>query len=113
MPLVVAAQTWTGVSLVPEGRSTYFVHEGRVCLVMSVPRPMTCGIEGLTLAEREVAQLLIEGRSRTEIARHRATSAHTVANQFRSIFAAVGVTGRHALIRRAIELRCFGKEAPR
>jgi DNA-binding CsgD family transcriptional regulator len=78
---------------------------------MSVPRPVTWGMEALTHSEREVAQLLIEGRSRDEIARHRSTSASTVANQIRSIFSTMGVTGRHALIRRAIELRCFGKEA--
>jgi DNA-binding NarL/FixJ family response regulator len=111
LPLVVAAQTWAGVVQAPEGRSTYFVHQGCVCLVMSVPRPVTWGMEALTQAEREVAQLLIEGRSRDEIAGHRSTSASTVANQIRSIFATMGVTGRHALIRRAIELRCFGKEA--
>jgi DNA-binding NarL/FixJ family response regulator len=113
LPLVVAAQACAGVVASPHGRSARFEYQGCDCLVMSVPRPVTAGIDALTPAEREVAQLLIEGRSRYEISHHRSSSPNTVASQIHSIFVALGVTGRHAVIRRAIELGCFGKQANR
>jgi DNA-binding NarL/FixJ family response regulator len=66
-------------------------------------------VRALTRAEQEVAGLFIEGRSRGEIADHRKTSALTVAGQVHSIFSALRVSGRYALIRRAAELGCFGR----
>jgi DNA-binding NarL/FixJ family response regulator len=61
----------------------------------------------LTHAEQQVAQWLIEGECRTEIARRRATSVHTVARQFSSVFTALRIRGRYALIRCAAEQCCF------
>jgi DNA-binding NarL/FixJ family response regulator len=75
--------------------------------VVSVPRPSTGRLPGLTRAEEEVAQGIVEGYSRFEIARRRATSVNTVARQVHSIFNALQITGRFALIRRAIEFNCF------
>ncbi|HTQ05059.1 MAG TPA: helix-turn-helix transcriptional regulator [Polyangiaceae bacterium] len=51
----------------------------------------------LTDAEREVAALVAAGRSNAEVARLRATSARTVANQLASIYAKLGVTSRGEL----------------
>jgi len=52
---------------------------------------------GLTDAEREVARLAIEGRSNGEIARLRACSERTVANQLAAAYVKAGVSGRRAL----------------
>jgi DNA-binding CsgD family transcriptional regulator len=62
---------------------------------------------GLTPAEREIAQWIIEGCSRFYIAHRRRTSVHTVARQFNAINDALRTTGRYALIRSAVELGCF------
>jgi DNA-binding NarL/FixJ family response regulator len=107
MPLVLAAQSWAGVSRIPSAKAALVDHEGCPCLAVSVPRPMTIHLTALTRGEQEVAQWLIEGLTRHEIADRRETSMYTVARQFHSVFAALRVTGRYALIRRAVELRCF------
>jgi DNA-binding CsgD family transcriptional regulator len=104
---VLAAQGFSGIGPVPAARSCVVDHEGCACLVVSVPRPSTGRLPGLTRAEEEVAQGIVEGYSRFEIARRRATSVNTVARQVHSIFNALQITGRFALIRRAIEFNCF------
>jgi len=110
VPLIVvlAAQGFSGVGSILTGRSCVVDHQGSSCRVVSVPRPMTHRMPGLTQAEQAVAQGIIEGYSRFEIARRRATSVNTVARQVHSIFSALQITGRFSLIRRAIELDCFG-----
>ncbi|MGE4163029.1 MAG: LuxR C-terminal-related transcriptional regulator [Vicinamibacterales bacterium] len=61
---------------------------------------------GLTDAEHAVARLALAGRSTAEVARHRATSPKTVANQLQSVYAKVGVTSRAELaVRLAGSLR--------
>ena len=105
---VLAAQGSAGIGPIPSARSCFVDHQGCACLVVSVPRPVTARMSGLTQAEQVVAQGIIEGRSRFEIARGRATSVNTVARQVHSTFNALQITGRFALIRRAIELDCFG-----
>jgi len=107
VPLVLAAQAWVGVGHVAGARSAFFETQGRVCMVISVPRPDMAHMTNLTSAEQEVAAWLIEGCSRFEIARSRRTSVHTVARQFHSIFAVQRVTGRFALIRSAVAFGCF------
>ncbi len=52
----------------------------------------------LSPAEQEIARMLVGGRAPNEIARARQTTAGTVSNQLRSIFAKLGVTGRLELI---------------
>jgi DNA-binding CsgD family transcriptional regulator len=107
LPLVLAAQTRMGVARIPSARAAFFDYEGCRCLAVCVPRPATGHLAPLTRSEQEVAQWLIEGLTRYEIAERRKTSSHTVTRQFHSIFAALRVTGRYALIRRAVELHCF------
>lgn len=107
LPLVLAAQACAGVARIPSARAASFDFEGFPCLGVSVPRPATGQLSALTRSEQDVAQGLIEGRTRYEIAEHRRTSSYTVARQFHSIFATLRVTGRYALIRRAVELHCF------
>jgi DNA-binding CsgD family transcriptional regulator len=110
VPLVLAAQARVGVGRVPAARSAIFESHGRVCKVISVPRPNTAAMTSLTPAEQEVAAWIIEGCSRFEVARRRKTSVHTVARQFHAVFEGERVTGRHALIRRAVALGCFEGE---
>jgi len=64
-------------------------------------------VGALSDAERDVGRLLIEGLSCAEIAEHRGSSIHTIANQRRRVFSALQISGRYALIRRAAELGCF------
>lgn len=105
--VVLAAQSFYGIGSILTGRSCIVEHQGCSSLVVSVPRPVTSRMPGLTQAEQVVAQGIIEGRSRFEIARSRATSVNTVARQVHSTFNALKITGRFSLIRRAIELDCF------
>ena len=107
LPLVLAAQCRAGAARIRSGRRAAVDYEGRRCLALGVPRPATKHLSPLTPSEQEVAQWLIEGLTRYEIADRRATSVHTVAGQFHSIFATLRVTGRYELIRRAVELGCF------
>ncbi len=51
----------------------------------------------LTIAEREVALLLLKGMSSKEISNIRATSERTVREQARSIYSKSGISGRAAL----------------
>jgi DNA-binding NarL/FixJ family response regulator len=51
----------------------------------------------LTLAEREVLGIVLEGASNAEIARRRSTSARTVAVQIKAIFTKLGVRSRAEL----------------
>ncbi|HEV3191395.1 MAG TPA: hypothetical protein VGY54_12895 [Polyangiaceae bacterium] len=107
LPLVLAAQSWAGIARVPSARTAFFEYRGQRALIVSVPRPVTARMTTLTHAEQQVAQWLIEGECRTEIARRRATSVHTVARQFSSVFTALRIRGRYALIRCAAEQCCF------
>lgn len=107
-PLVVAARSWAaGRTPAIDVRWSAFEFAGQELFLLSIPKPSVPAHAGLTPAEREVASLLIEGRSRWEIASHRATSAQTVACQFRGIFSKLQLTGRYALIGRAVELGWF------
>jgi DNA-binding NarL/FixJ family response regulator len=107
LALVLAAQSAAGLVRIPKATSALFEQDGRPCLALTVARPATKYMATLTRAEQEVAQALIEGSTRSEIALRRTTSMFTVTRQFSSIFAALRVTGRCALIRRAAELGCF------
>jgi DNA-binding NarL/FixJ family response regulator len=63
--------------------------------------------DGLDPRGTAVERWMIEGLTRYEIADRRETSVYTVSRQFHSIYSAFRVTGRYALIRRAVELGCF------
>jgi DNA-binding NarL/FixJ family response regulator len=108
LPLVIAAQAWASGQRPPvNARFAAFDHEGARYFVLSVPKPAIPEPAWLTPAECEVARLLAEGESRWEIAARRGTSAQTVACQIRGIFAKWRLTGRYALIRRAVDLGWF------
>jgi DNA-binding CsgD family transcriptional regulator len=55
---------------------------------------------GLSASETAVAQAAVSGKSNLEIAAERGTSVNTVANQLRSIYEKLGISGRLALIHR-------------
>jgi DNA-binding NarL/FixJ family response regulator len=110
LPLVIAAGQASGVGGECAARCLRLEHEGHSCTVVSVPRPDMRAVRALTRAEQEVACLFIEGRSRSEIAHARGTSVLTVAGQVHSIFAALRLSGRYALIRCAGEMGCFRAE---
>jgi DNA-binding NarL/FixJ family response regulator len=104
LPLVIAAQSWaSGVVSSAGARSASFEHGGDHFTLFCVPNPRLASETRLTHAEQEVAELLIEGGSRWEIASHRCTSTQTVACQLRGIFSKLRLTGRHALIARAVD----------
>jgi DNA-binding NarL/FixJ family response regulator len=106
--LVIAAQSWAlGRTAPVDARKTVFSHDGAEFVLLSVPLPRVVDDMGLTLAEREVARLLIEGAARWEIAEQRATSQQTVACQLRNIFFKLRVGGRNALIRAAVDSGWF------
>jgi DNA-binding CsgD family transcriptional regulator len=107
LTLVLAAQSASGVRPVPPARSGFFNHHQNAYVFVSVRSPDTARMTQLTAAEQAVARFILSGHSRLEIAGTRETSIHTVARQFHSIFEAMKVTGRFALIRRAVELRAF------
>lgn len=109
LALVLAAQSTSDVRPVPPApaRGGFFNHQQNAYVFVSIRSPDTARMTQLTLAEQAVARSIISGHSRFEIARSRETSIHTVARQFHSIFEAMNVTGRFALIRRAVELRAF------
>ncbi len=67
--------------------------------VVSIPLAEVMVPECLSAAEREVARLVLEGRSSREIAKVRGTSARTIANQLAAIFRKLGVSSRAELAR--------------
>ncbi|HEV3192947.1 MAG TPA: hypothetical protein VGY54_20715 [Polyangiaceae bacterium] len=107
LSLVLAAQRCAGVALGVSARSAVFEHRGVLALMVSVPKPVTARMTALTRAEQEVAQRLIEGDCRDEIALRRTTSAHTVTRQLSSISKTLQISGRCGLIRYAVERGCF------
>lgn len=70
-------------------------------LSFSVPQPQLPA--GLSLAEQNVVRAVLDGDSNAEIAARRKTSKHTVANQLRSIYGKLGVSGRSELIRHCVD----------
>jgi|HubBroStandDraft_6_1064221.scaffolds.fasta_scaffold472549_1 DNA-binding NarL/FixJ family response regulator len=108
LPLVIAAQAWaSGQNPSVGARSGSFEHDGARYFVLSVPKPVVASHAPLTPAECEVASFLVEGENRWEIAARRETSAQTVACQLRGIFSKWQLTGRYALIRRAVDSGWF------
>jgi DNA-binding NarL/FixJ family response regulator len=67
---------------------------GEEVAVFSFPLPRPVLPRSLTMAERAVAEALLEGLSNFEIATARQTSVRTVANQVASILRRLGVRSR-------------------
>ena len=70
------------------------VIDGGEEVVLTFPLPEPRWPDALTSAEREVAQLLLDGATNASIAKMRGTSRRTVTNQVASIFRKAGVTSR-------------------
>ena len=64
--------------------------------------------QSLTIAERHVAAMLLDGLSNDAIARARGTSPRTVANQLAAISRKIGVGGRRALVAALLRLCLAG-----
>jgi DNA-binding NarL/FixJ family response regulator len=111
LELVVAALLASDVAsdagMVCDARCSRHEEGGEVTYVFSMRRPHMGHVSVLTRAERHVAELLIEGCSRSEIAERRGTAEPTVARQVHAIFSTLRLVGRYELIRRAGELGCF------
>jgi DNA-binding CsgD family transcriptional regulator len=67
---------------------------GRDLFVLSMPSLVASLPAELTSAEREVAALLLDGKSNREVAALRGTSVRTIANQVGAIFRKLRVSGR-------------------
>jgi DNA-binding NarL/FixJ family response regulator len=104
VPLLVVLAAQSGTDTAARcGWSVSFEHQGRRCLLLGNPRRVSGLLPSLTRAEEEVAQLLVDGLSRREVALRRATSRHTIAGQTHSIFTKLRVSGRYALVRRVAQ----------
>lgn len=81
------AQVWQHAQLIPDAD------------IVKVPLAVdpSAALADLTPAEREVATLIAEGRSTSEIARARGTSNHTVSNQLSALYDKLGVRSRGEL----------------
>jgi DNA-binding CsgD family transcriptional regulator len=80
-------------------RVSTFTFRGEAFVVASYPLRVD-GAFPLTAAERDVANLVLEGRSNAQIAQARGTSVRTVANQVAAILRKVGAGSRFELIAR-------------
>jgi DNA-binding CsgD family transcriptional regulator len=76
-----------------------FAVEGDDYVLLEFPWPAAKAPDSLTPAERDVARRAIEGQAKSEIARARKTSVHTVANQLRSVYTKLGIGSRVELVR--------------
>ena len=76
--------------------STFFVDDDEY-VVLSFPLPEVRIPDELTAAEAEVVRSALDGRSNAEIARARKTSSNTVANQLRSVYSKLQLSGRNEL----------------
>jgi DNA-binding NarL/FixJ family response regulator len=103
LALIVAAQAWGPGPVTVAARLATVEYHGQEFVYLGISRPDARGEDLLTSAERNVAELLLEGDSRREIAVRRATSVQTVACQVRRIFAKLRVKGRCALAKRAVD----------
>jgi DNA-binding CsgD family transcriptional regulator len=76
-----------------------FAIGGDEYVILEFPEQKLDAPSGLSNAEREVVRGVIAGKSNAQIGRERGTSARTVANQLRSVYAKLNISGRRALIR--------------
>jgi DNA-binding NarL/FixJ family response regulator len=104
VPLVVAVVACArsiGVSLPPSRCEVFSAGDSRFRRV-ALPAPTLAAARALTGAQRAVACMLLEGRSRAEMAAQRATSVSTIAVQLTSLYTTMGASGRFALLRRVL-----------
>jgi DNA-binding CsgD family transcriptional regulator len=99
--IVAAAQAYQRDGQ-PPARNTLFEHGGCVYRVCSMRRPEPAS-GNLSVAERDIVRHIVERRSNQEIARLRATSQRTVANQLSRVLAKLGVDGRLGVVQRLLQ----------
>jgi DNA-binding CsgD family transcriptional regulator len=78
---------------------TQFVSNDGEYIFASAARPDWSRFPDVTRSERQIAALIVEGKSNTEIAHLRDTSIHTVENQVASLFKKLEASGRFDLVR--------------
>jgi DNA-binding CsgD family transcriptional regulator len=87
-----------------KGQVTRIVNDDVEMIVVDVAPAASLDPRGvLTAAEREVAQLALDGCSDAEIASRRGTSRSTVANQLGRIYRKLGVASRVELVALALQ----------
>ena len=89
-----------------ELRAARFAGEDRVAVIVEPAHParifdLVMSAEGLTERERDVVQLVLEGRSTAEIAATLVVSVHTVQQHLKSVFDRMGVRSRRELVAQA------------
>ena len=91
-------------SMPPPGglRAIPFTFAGQRIAVLSFPIPELRFPSELTTVERQIARLLVQGRSPDTIARARKRSTFTVVNQIRSIYGKLGVHSLAQLVDRLV-----------
>jgi DNA-binding CsgD family transcriptional regulator len=99
LALVQIGQAACGAIELRDARVTASIRQGVQYVVANVPRPPQTKFVSLTYAEREVALGLVDGLTKSEIAKNRGTSIHTIGRQISSLFAKLKVKGRFDLIR--------------
>jgi DNA-binding CsgD family transcriptional regulator len=109
--VILAAQAVASGADVPVATEATFAFDGEDYRALSVTRPNAGATSRLTPAERVVAALFVEGRSRDEIAQRRSTSTYTVSAQLTAIFGKLGAVGRPCMLRRGTELGWFAVSA--
>lgn len=81
--------------------ATFFIDDDEYA-ILSFPLPEVRIPAELTAAEAEVVRQALDGRSNAEIARERKTSSNTVANQLRSVYAKLQLSGRNELAQHCV-----------
>ncbi len=104
-PARLRVQTQSGRWLVLYGSVLDSGSRARTSVIIEVARPaeiapLIVQAYGLTIRERQITQLVLQGRSTEEIAKRLWLSPYTVQDHLKSIFDKVGVRTRRALVAR-------------
>jgi DNA-binding CsgD family transcriptional regulator len=101
--LTMAAHAARGAAFIP-ARATRTGSDAADSWTVSVQRPDACLATILSPAEFAVARLMVEGKSRAEMAQVRATSTRTIANQLAAVFRQLNVSGRSEILAKLVRI---------